>query len=106
LSDPNSEIIDFYPTNFHVDLNGAPYEWMGVVLLPFIDRHRLVKAMARADKGGQALTEHEKELNKKGDVLIFFEDHTESKSGLVQALTQVRSKEGAAVSSLELFASF
>lgn len=66
LSDPSSEIIDFYPTHFHIDINGARYEWMGVTLLPFIDRHRLVKAMQRADRNGAALTDHERELNTLG----------------------------------------
>jgi len=73
LSDPQSEIIDFYPSQFHIDINGARYEWMGVTLLPFIDQKRLVKAMNKADKNGTALSEHEKELNTPGKVYVFFE---------------------------------
>jgi len=72
LSDPKSEIIDFYPTNFHIDVNGARYEWMGVVLLPFIERDRLVQAMHRADNNGEKLNTHEKELNRPGEVLVLF----------------------------------
>ena len=68
LSDSRSDIIDFYPTNFHIDINGQRYEWMGIVLLPFIDRIRLVNAMKKADRNGEALSEHEKELNKRGEV--------------------------------------
>ena len=90
LSDPQSEIIDFYPNNFHIDVNGARYEWMGVTLLPFIDRHRLVKAMKKADRDGAALNEHEKELNQAGQVYVFFEHEENSRSGLQQALTQVK----------------
>ncbi len=79
LSEPSSEIIDFYPTNFHIDINGQRFEWMGVTLLPFIDRDRLVKAMKKADRNGEALTDHEKELNSFGEVLVFMEK--EEKSG-------------------------
>ena len=57
LSDPSSEIIDFYPTSFEFDLNGAPYVWMGVNLLPFIDRERLIAAMKKHE---HKLTETEK----------------------------------------------
>lgn len=56
LSDPKSEIIDFYPTNFKLDINGARFAWMGVNLLPFIDRHRLVAAMRKADENGERLS--------------------------------------------------
>jgi len=41
---------------------------MGIVLLPFIDRIRLVNAMQKADRNGQALSEHERELNIRGQV--------------------------------------
>lgn len=51
LSDSTSEIIDFYPINFKLDVNGAAYAWMGVNLLPFIDKERLLRAMAKADDG-------------------------------------------------------
>lgn len=49
LSNPKSEIIDFYPIDFKLDINGARFAWMGVNLLPFIDRQRLIKAMRRVD---------------------------------------------------------
>jgi len=49
LSDPTSEIIDFYPINFRLDVNGAAFAWMGVNLLPFISIERLMTAMGKAD---------------------------------------------------------
>ena len=45
MSNENSEIIDFYPEKFPIDLNGKKYAWQGVALLPFIDETRLVAAM-------------------------------------------------------------
>ncbi|KAJ3408726.1 5'-3' exoribonuclease 2 [Chytriomyces hyalinus] len=45
MQKPDSPIIDFYPENFPVDLNGKKYAWQGVALLPFIDEGRLLSAM-------------------------------------------------------------
>lgn len=47
MTDPDSEIIDFYPEDFVVDLNGKKWAWQGVALLPFIDSNRLLTAMAK-----------------------------------------------------------
>lgn len=47
MTNPDSEIIDFYPEDFVVDLNGKKFAWQGVALLPFIDSDRLLEAMAK-----------------------------------------------------------
>ena len=43
----DSPIVDFYPHNFKIDLNGKKYAWQGVALLPFVDECRLLQALER-----------------------------------------------------------
>ncbi|KAG6104861.1 5'-3' exoribonuclease 2 [Claviceps sp. LM454 group G7] len=45
MTEKDSEIIDFYPEDFAVDLNGKKMAWQGVALLPFIDMPRLLAAV-------------------------------------------------------------
>uniref|UniRef100_A0A3B4UHB3 5'-3' exoribonuclease n=1 Tax=Seriola dumerili TaxID=41447 RepID=A0A3B4UHB3_SERDU len=45
MSNPVSSIIDFYPDDFAIDLNGKKYAWQ-VALLPFVDERRLRAALA------------------------------------------------------------
>jgi 5'-3' exoribonuclease 2 len=73
MSDSKSPIIDFYPVNFRLDVNGAAFAWMGVNLLPFIEAGRLQKAMHNADKGHSKLTAEEKNRNKRiGDINLYY----------------------------------
>lgn len=68
MTDPNSELIDFYPTNFDTDLNGKNQEWEAVVLIPFIEENRLLKALSNIDK---ELTNDERARNVHGPMYVY-----------------------------------
>jgi 5'-3' exoribonuclease 2 len=73
MSNPNSEIIDFYPEDFPLDLNGKKFAWQGVILLPFIDESRLLAAM---HKKYPHLSADEQARNTVGsDVLLISDQH-------------------------------
>lgn len=74
MTNEDSEIIDFYPEDFVVDLNGKKMAWQGVALLPFIDMPRLLGAM---EKKYSLMSEDEAARNEPGtDVLIISDGHT------------------------------
>lgn len=64
----DSPIIDFYPREFELDMNGKKMEWEAVVKIPFIDEKRLLSAMATKD---DLLTADEKQRNSFGVSLKF-----------------------------------
>lgn len=69
MRDATSPILDFYPTQFQVDLEGKRAEWEGVVLIPFIDEERLLKAARTVPQ--KLLTVEEKARNVLGDIVVF-----------------------------------
>lgn len=71
MTDEDSEIIDFYPEDFPLDLNGKKWAWQGVVLLPFIDEKRLLDAMG---KRYPQLSADEVERNAVGREVLIFSD--------------------------------
>lgn len=68
MTNPNSPIIDFYPRDFELDMNGKKMEWEAVVKIPFIDETRLLTAMAPKD---EILSDAEKARNGFGVPLKF-----------------------------------
>lgn len=68
MSNPESPIIDFYPLDFQIDLNGKKYAWQGVALLPFVDEKRLLSALSEVYSD---LTESEKMRNSRGKDRLF-----------------------------------
>lgn len=68
MTDPKSPIIDFYPRDFELDMNGKKMEWEAVVKIPFIDEKRLLAAMEPKNK---LLSEAEKARNEFGVSLKF-----------------------------------
>jgi 5'-3' exoribonuclease 2 len=68
MTDPNSDIIDFYPTDFHCDTKGKRFAWMGENILPMIDEERLIRNVRKHDMG---LTREEVGRNKRGDDLLY-----------------------------------
>ena len=73
MTDEDSDILDFYPEDFPVDLNGKKFAWQGVALLPFIDEERLLKAMAERY---HLLSAEEIRRNEPGnEVLIISDQH-------------------------------
>lgn len=47
MNDPNSPVVDFYPTSFEIDMNGHKNEWEGVGIIPFIDEERLLSQSSK-----------------------------------------------------------
>ncbi|GLH01529.1 5'-3' exoribonuclease, partial [Gryllus bimaculatus] len=68
MSDPESPIIDFYPEDFKIDLNGKKFAWQGVALLPFVDEKRLFKAL---EPYYSQLTDAEVRRNVRGDDRLY-----------------------------------
>lgn len=45
MSEPDSEIIEFYPSEFPIDMNGKKMSWQGIALLPFIEASKLLRVV-------------------------------------------------------------
>jgi 5'-3' exoribonuclease 1 len=68
MTSPDSPIIDFYPRDFELDMNGKKMDWEAVVKIPFIDEKRLLAAMEPRNK---LLSDDEKARNEFGVSLKF-----------------------------------
>lgn len=68
MIDEDSPILDFYPPDFEIDMNGKKMAWQGVALLPFIDQNRLLTALKSKE---ELLSDDEKRRNSWGDNVMF-----------------------------------
>lgn len=85
MTDINSPIIDFYPEDFQVDLNGKKQSWQGVALLPFVDERRLKKAL---EPMHEKLNKEEKKRNTMGNDCLFVRKTNDLYDFLVQIYDQ------------------
>lgn len=60
MTNSQSPIVDFYPRDFQLDMNGKKMDWEAVVKIPFIDEKRLLDAMAPKN---ELLSDDEKARN-------------------------------------------
>lgn len=73
MKSPDSEIIEFYPTEFPIDMNGKKMQWQGITILPFINEKKLLKAV-RAQYVN--LSDADKERNKlKKEILLMSKEN-------------------------------
>lgn len=69
MTDEDSEISQYYPEEFDIDLNGKKFAWQGVALLPFMDQKLLLAAMATKYP---MLSKEEHERNEVGKEALLF----------------------------------
>lgn len=68
MTDERSPIIDFYPEEVDVDLNGKTASWEAVVLLSFVDEKRLLEVLKPIEA---KLTPEETKRNSYGRDIVF-----------------------------------
>ncbi|XP_027011212.1 5'-3' exoribonuclease 2 [Tachysurus fulvidraco] len=90
MSNPDSPIIDFYPEDFAIDLNGKKYAWQGVALLPFVDELRLRAAL---EKVYPDLSLEEVRRNSLGSD-VFFVGKTHPLFDFIEELYRTETNEG------------
>ena len=89
MTNPDSEIIDFYPEDFELDLNGKKMVWQAVILLPFIDMPRLLDAVS---KKYPLLTEAERIRNSVGHEVLLFSEKNKLYPSVVDNLFSKKAK--------------
>ena len=78
MTSGDSPIIDFYPIDFELDMNGKRNDWEAVVVIPFIDEKRLLDALTLVDQS--RLSADEIKRNELGTETLYRYDHSNLES--------------------------
>ncbi|KAI9074439.1 hypothetical protein K1719_043633 [Acacia pycnantha] len=89
MIDERSNIIDFYPLDFEVDMEGKRFTWQGFLKLPFIDEARLLTESRKLEK---ELTEEEAIRNSVGSDLLFVANTNKLAAKIRSSLQNVANK--------------
>jgi 5'-3' exoribonuclease 1 len=76
--------IDYFPTEFDLDMEGKRADWEGIVLIPFIDEKVLLEA-ERTHINVARLRKEELERNSHGPVLTFYYDQKSNENLFCQS---------------------
>ena len=77
MSNFDSPLSKYFPTEFTVDLEGKIFSWEGIVILPFVDENKLAEVTADLDR---ELEGEVKERNKAGNASLFANSSTMTNS--------------------------
>lgn len=89
MTEEESPILDFYPGDFEIDMNGKKMAWQGIALLPFIEQDRLLAAIATKEP---QLTVDERRRNAWGDNVMLVAEKNKLHDGLCELYTKQKPK--------------
>jgi 5'-3' exoribonuclease 2 len=89
MTEEDSPILDFYPADFEIDMNGKKMAWQGVALLPFIEQDRLLAAIATKEP---QLTVDERRRNAWGDNVMLVAERNKLHDRFCELYTKQKPK--------------